>query len=71
MVADPSFISPAPQDAPALPQRWRTLGAPTAVFTYRDGQGGILRYVLRFDSEAGGKTIRPVTLWRNARGQLF
>ncbi len=44
------------------------MGNPSAIWTYRDGAGALLGYVLRFDG-AGGKQFRPLTLWRAATGK--
>jgi len=62
-------ISPAPSDAPALPNEWRGLGAPEAAWEYLDASGRTLRWTLRFRKADGEKDIRPVTLWRNKPGK--
>ena len=64
------LVSPAPEDAPPLPETWRGPGRPVMVWTYRDAAGRILRHTLRFEDAEGGKDIRPVTLWRAADGRL-
>ena len=60
------IVTPVPAGAPAPPAVHFKLGKPTARWTYIDAAGALLGYVLRFDSKAGGKQFRPLTLWRNA-----
>ena len=64
----PRWISvvPVPTDAPAPPAVHPTLGAPSAIWTYRDTTGTVLAYMHRFEP----KTFRPLTLWRNADDKL-
>jgi hypothetical protein len=64
----PRWISvvPVPTDAPAPPAVHPTLGAPSAIWTYRDTAGIPLAYMYRFEP----KTFRPLTLWRGADGKL-
>ena len=64
------LVSPAPAEAPPLPETWRGPGRPVMVWTYRDAAGRILRHTLRFEDAEGGKDIRPVTLWRGADARL-
>ena len=56
--ADPSAAPPPP----AHP----TLGKASAIWPYHNAAGGLLGYVMRFDTRAG-KEIRPLT-WRDAGG---
>lgn len=64
------MVAPASSDAPELPQSWRGVGVPVARWPYRDAQGRILRWTLRFQNPDGGKDIRPATLWRSHDGRL-
>lgn len=64
------MISPAPADAPDLPRTWRGLGEPEQAWAYRDVEGRVLRWTLRFRTADGGKDIRPATLWRSPEGAL-
>ena len=57
------IIMPVPPGAPAVPAEHFKLGKPSALWTYRDVAGGLLGYVLRFDTP-DGKQFRPLTLWR-------
>lgn len=65
-----SLISPVPDGAPELPSFWRGVGSPTHSWPYRDADGRLLRWTLRFEPHEGGKDIRPVTLWRSSSGRL-
>lgn len=67
--SDGQHVSPTPDDAPPLPAEWRGLGCPAAAWVYRDADGAVLRWTLRFTRDDGGKDIRPVTLWRPATGK--
>lgn len=64
------IVSPAPANAPPLPATWRRTGSPSAIWTYRDARGRVLRHTLRFELADGGKDIRPVTLWRGPDDRL-
>ena len=57
-----------PDNVPPLP-RHPELGAPTAKYAYRDGNGALLGYVLRFDPPSG-KEFRPCTFCRHPNGTL-
>jgi putative DNA primase/helicase len=61
-------ILPIPADAPPLP-RHPELGTPSAVYSYRDGNGAVLGYVLRFDPPSG-KDFRPCTFCHHPNGTL-
>lgn len=65
-----ALISPVPADAPPRPDDFRKLGKPSRCWAFRDTDGSVLRYTLRFDQEDGGKEIRPLTLWREPAGHL-
>ena len=65
-----ALISPVPADAPPRPDDFRKLGQPSRCWAFRDTDGSVLRYTLRFDQEDGGKEIRPLTLWREPAGHL-
>ncbi|WP_417485277.1 DUF927 domain-containing protein [Maricaulis salignorans] len=58
------LVAPVPDDAPARPDKFRDLGTPSRVWTYRDATGAVLRHTLRFDQGEGEKEIRPLTLRR-------
>ncbi len=62
-----SPVLPVPADAPAPPAAHYKLGAPTATWTYRDADGRVLGYVLRFDT-AAGKESRPLSFCGRATG---
>jgi putative DNA primase/helicase len=63
-------VVPVPADAPAPPTDHFKLGKPTSTWTYLDAANKMLGYVLRFDGSTGEKQFRPLTLWRNATGNL-
>jgi putative DNA primase/helicase len=63
-----SIITPVP-DAPAPPAEHFKLGKPSVRWTYTDGTGAVLGYVLRFDTSDNEKEFRPLTLWRAPDGK--
>ncbi len=64
------LLWPIPDDAPTLPTSFGRLGKPSRAFAYKNPEGRIFGYVLRFDTPKG-KEIRPLTLWRdNATGTM-
>jgi len=67
--ADGEHVAPAPADAPPLPSEWKGRGRPEAAWAYRDADGVVLRYTVRFRKADGEKEIRPATLWRTAPGK--
>lgn len=67
--ADLTCVMPVPDDAPPIPKRHPNLGAPTARYAYFSTDGKLLGEIWRFDRGAE-KEFRPVSLWRNAKGQL-
>lgn len=67
--ADGDHVAPVPADAPPLPEEWKGLGRPAAVWAYRDAGGQLLRYTLRFLKGDGEKEIRPATLWLPSPGK--
>lgn len=67
--ADLVCVMPAPKGAPRFPTRHPKLGEPSLSWAYRDTSGGFLGEIWRFNRD-GEKEFRPVTLWRNAKGQL-
>lgn len=63
------LVYPVPDGAPFPPRDFGdALGEPSNIYVYRDNQGRLLGYILRFDGFAG-KTIRPATLWMNEAGK--
>jgi putative DNA primase/helicase len=62
-------ITPVPSSAPPPPAHPK-LGKPSASWAYRDAEGGLLGYVLRFDMP-GGKEIRPLTWREGPRGTAW
>ncbi len=61
-------ILPVPGNVPPLP-RHPELGMPSATYSYRDSNGALLGYVLRFDPPSG-KEFRPCTFCRHPNGTL-
>ncbi len=61
-------ILPVPGNAPELP-RHPDLGTPSGTYPYRDVNGALLGYVLRFDPPSG-KEFRPCTFCRHPNGTL-
>lgn len=59
-------IAPVPDDAPAPAAAFGKLGKPSRTWAYRDAQGRLIGYVLRFETPEG-KTIRPLS-WRDSGG---
>jgi putative DNA primase/helicase len=68
--AKPKWISvlPVPPDAPPPPGEHPTLGKPSAKWRYRNANGAVLGYTLRFDATDNSKQFRPLTFWRSAAG---
>ena len=62
-------VLPVPDDAPAPPERHPKLGVPSGRWTYKDAEGRLLGFALRFDAE-GGKEFRPLVLFEPASGGL-
>jgi putative DNA primase/helicase len=63
-------VVPVPTNAPPPPSAHPTLGKPSATWTYTDGTGAVLGYVLRFDTTAGEKVFRPVTYMKPSTGSV-
>ena len=62
-------VYPVPDGAPFLPRYFGDgLGHPSGTYPYRNEQGTLLGYILRFDLFTG-KTIRPATLWKDEAGK--
>ncbi len=59
-----NLVTSVPTDAPTPPAAHPNLGQPSERWTYKDATGGVIGYVLRFDS-AEEKQFRPLTLWRD------
>jgi putative DNA primase/helicase len=62
-------IIPVPDDAPAAPHWHYRHGGPTRTETYRDGEGRLLGYMLRFDLKGGGKEFAPLTFCEGTGGR--
>jgi putative DNA primase/helicase len=52
-------IMPVPDDAPKPTFNHFKLGAPAAAWTYRDREGRVLFYVVRFELHGGSKEVLP------------
>ncbi len=64
-------VSPVPDSAPEPPATHKRHGKPSAVWVYRDPDGQVLSYQLRFETP-DGKQFSPLTCWQNAdNGSLF
>jgi putative DNA primase/helicase len=62
-------VYPVPDGTPFLPRDFGDrLGEPSEIYPYRNEQGTLLGYMLRFDLFTG-KTIRPATLWKDQAGK--
>ena len=64
-------ISPVPADAPPPPADHPYRGKPSFVWSYRDADGRLLHYVLRFDDADGGKVVIPLCFCRSMAGGAF
>jgi len=65
-------LVPVPEDAPPPPARHAKLGEPVMRWEYRDAEGRVLGYKLRFatDTNGGGeKTYRPLTFCEGPNGR--
>lgn len=63
------LVYPVPDGAPFLPRDFGDgLGEPSEMYPYKNEQGTLLGYILRFDLFTG-KTIRPATLWMDDTGK--
>jgi hypothetical protein len=60
-------VSPVPAGTPEPDFEKLLKRKPLAIYEYRTGDGRIAGYVARLETE-DGKTIRPVTRWRDAKG---
>ena len=61
-----SSIVPVPEDAPPPPSEHYKRGAPSRRETYRDANGAVLGYVLRFDLPDDAKEFLPLTYCRHS-----
>lgn len=62
-------VYPVPDRAPFLPQYFGdALGEPSEIYPYKNEQGSLLGYMLRFNLFSG-KTVRPATLWKDETGK--
>jgi hypothetical protein len=62
-----AIANPVPPNAPAHPSSHPKLGKPGATWPYRDGNGSLLGFVMRFDTP-DGKEFRPLTCWLPEKG---
>lgn len=62
-------VTPVPESAPPPPAHGR-LGKPSRSWAYRNADGRLLGYVLRFDPPTG-KEIRPLTWRERSRGSAW
>ncbi len=62
------IIDPVPDGSPAPPEKHRDLGTPSRTWAYRDPDGFICFFILRFDLPDGRKETRPLTLWASPDG---
>lgn len=58
-------VMPVPDDAPEAPRANEFRGLPQATWTYRDAEGRVLGYIMRFQTSDGGKEISPLTYRRH------
>ena len=61
--ADFEAVLPVPADAPK-PDFQHKLGTPDATWTYRDAEGAVLFYAVRFDQPDGAKQVLPYAYGR-------
>ena len=59
---------PVPAYAPTAPTQHPKLGSPSASWTYHDGTGALLGYVLRLNGRNGDKSYRPLCLFASSSG---
>lgn len=59
-------LVPVPDDAPPPPEAHYKLGIPDVIWTYRDEQGRVMGYILRFDEKGAEKSFYPLTYCRHA-----
>ena len=62
-------IVPVPDEALEPPKRHPKLGTPSTKWDYRDGNGGLLGFVFRFEEKDGGKSFRPLVLFETGSGK--
>ena len=70
MAESTELVVPVPIDAPEPPAH-PELGEPTERYLYHGSAGGLLYVRCRFATLDGGKTIRPLTLWREGGSRLL
>lgn len=58
-------VRPVPQDAPAPPKAHPVRGLPVRVSVYREADGALIGYVLRFLTSDGGKDDIPLSFAKN------
>ena len=67
-----SHVLSVPPGAPPIPIHYGNgLGSPSLVSPYRNIDGSVQGYILRFDLGQGKKDIRPLTLWKDPTGRLI
>jgi hypothetical protein len=64
------IVTPIPPDMPP-PLDHPELGAPAARWLYRNPEGAVLSYMVRFNQPNGGKDYLPRTLWRRSNGKFY
>lgn len=63
-------LMPVPGDSPAVPQAHHKRGRPDVTYTYRDADGNVLGYILRFEAKKDNKKeFIPLTLWSSLSGK--
>jgi len=65
----PTLVMPVPESAPPMPTTFSHLGGPSHRWCYKDEQGRVMGYILRFDLQVGKKEIRPLTYHVDASGR--
>lgn len=59
-----TLISPVSDSAPEPPRRHPQYGQCSQVWCYRDAQGRVLAYAVRFNTQGGGKAVLPLCYGR-------
>lgn len=62
-------IVPIPESAPAPSFRHHKFGAASMTWAYRDANGGLIGYIVRFDLPDGGKDVVPRCYCKDASGK--
>lgn len=64
-------IVPVPANVPAPGFKHRRFGKPSATWTYRTAEGGLIGYVHRFDLPDGGKDVVPQSYCQGGDGRQW